>query len=200
MIGALKLPFAFDSARLHEDLARIAPDEWVPHFNTAYYEGEWSGVSLRSIGGKPCQLYPDPNASGAFAPTATLERCPYFQEVLGQFTCPMDSARLLKLRAGSSIREHRDFRLGYEDGEVRIHVPIVTDEAVFFVLNGERIPMLSGEAWYLNVNMPHRVENRSAIDRVHLVFDCLLDDWLDAFFPAEDRAERLKSLAGGFIV
>lgn len=188
MVTSFKLPLAFDPARLKADLDLIQPDEWVPHFNTAYYEGDWSGISLRSVGGKPTQLYPDPTAQGKFADTPTLERCPYLREVLHTFKCDLDSVRLLRLSARSSIREHRDYNLGYEDGELRLHVPIVTNPDVAFFLSGERVPMQPGECWYLNLNLPHRVDNKSDIDRVHLVIDCLLNDWLRGLFPPEDGA------------
>ena len=182
MFTSLKLPFRFDPERLTADLGLIAADEWVAHFNKGIYEGDWSGVALRSVGGKAMQLYPDPTATERFADTETLGRCPYYREVLAAFQCPLTSARLLRLRAGSSIAEHRDYRLGYEDGEVRLHVPIVTDPEVAFFLAGERVPMAAGECWYLNVNLPHRVENRSRIDRIHLVIDCVVNEWLTALF------------------
>ena len=185
MYTSLKLPFRFDPERLTADLGLIAADEWVAHFNKGIYEGDWSGVALRSVGGQAMQLYPDPTATERFADTETLGRCPYYREVLAAFQCPLTSARLLRLRAGSSIAEHRDYRLGYEDGEVRLHVPIVTDPGVAFFLAGERVPMAAGECWYLNVNLPHRVENRSRIDRIHLVIDCVVNEWLAQFFRLE---------------
>lgn len=184
MLSKLKLPFSFEARRLKADLSNIRPDEWIPHFNRPFYEGEWSAVALRSVGGLSGQIYPDPTASGAFADTETLARCSYLREVLASFRCTILSARLLKLTAGSSIREHKDLNLGYEDGEIRIHIPVQTDELVHFFLNGERLSMQEGESWYLNFNLPHRVENRSPQDRIHLVLDCVLDDWLRAKFPA----------------
>ena len=48
MIQACKIPLDFDPERLQGDLARIAPDEWTPHFNTREYDGDWSGVALRA--------------------------------------------------------------------------------------------------------------------------------------------------------
>lgn len=189
MIATLKLPFAFDPAQLKADLAQIEPEAWVHHYNQSIYEGDWSGVALRSVGGKAMQLYPDPTATDAFADTALLMRCPYFQTVVTTFQCPLTAVRLLRLKAGSSIREHRDYRLGYEDGEVRLHVPVVTNPDVRFFLAGERVWMAEGECWYLNVNLPHRVENESQRDRIHLVIDCVVDDWLATFFPLPRPAQ-----------
>jgi hypothetical protein len=183
MLESYKLPLRFDPDRLKEDLARFQPDEWIPHFNTSYYEGDWSGIALRAVGGRAGQLYPDP--TGDFADTPMLARCPYFQEVLAAFHCPLTSVRLLKLAARSSIREHSDYRLGFEDGEMRVHIPVVTNADVAFFLAGEQVIMQEGEAWYLDLNQRHRVENHSEIDRIHLVMDCVVDDWVRQLFPLE---------------
>ncbi len=188
MLTSLKFPFEFDVARLQADLALIQPDEWQRHFNTSIYEGDWSGVALRAVPDSVLAIYPDPTATDRFEDTAVLARCAYFQKVLAAFQCPLTSGRLLRLKARSNIREHRDYKLGFEDGEVRIHVPIVTEAAVAFYLAGQRVPMLPGECWYVNVNLPHRVDNDSDLDRVHLVIDCVVNDWLAQFFPADDVA------------
>jgi mannose-6-phosphate isomerase-like protein (cupin superfamily) len=184
---SLRLPLRFDARRLREDVERLAPEEWVAHFNTRTYEGEWSGVALRAVGGVAGRLYPDPAASEPFADTPVLERCPGVREVLSAFACRVESVRFLKLAAGARIREHRDYRLGYEDGEVRLHIPVVTHEGVGFFLSGQRVLMGEGECWYLNVNQPHRVENTGEVDRIHLVLDCVLDDWLRALFARAVR-------------
>lgn len=175
---ALKLPFEFEPALLQADLGRILAAEFVPHFNAAYYRGDWSAVPLRSIGGQAGQIYPDPTVKQGYADTPLLARCPYLREVLGALRCPQQAVRLLRLKAGSEIREHRDHELGFEDGEVRLHIPIITNPEVEFVLNQARVIMNEGECWYLNVNEPHRVANRGAADRIHLVVDCVLNDWL----------------------
>ncbi|WP_426730850.1 aspartyl/asparaginyl beta-hydroxylase domain-containing protein [Myxococcus faecalis] len=178
----LRLPLRFDVSRLQEELARVPSAAWVPHFNTRFYEGEWSGVPLRSVGGMEGRIYPDPTARQEYADTPLLGRHPAFREALAMFRCPIGSARLLKLAARANIREHTDYNLAFEDGEVRIHVPIVTHPEVRFVLSGQRVDMRPGECWYLNFNLPHRVDNSGDTDRVHLVLDCVVDDWLRDVF------------------
>jgi len=175
---ALKLPLEFDAARLQADLAGIMAAEYVPHFNTTYYQGDWSAAPLRSIGGRADQIYPDPTARDTFADTPLLARCAYIQEVLATLRCPLRAVRFLRLKAGSVIKEHRDHELGFEDGEVRFHIPVITNPEVEFVLNQVRVVMNEGECWCLNVNEPHRVANRGATDRIHLVTDCVVNDWL----------------------
>jgi len=199
MLASLKFPFEFNVVRLQSDLALIQPDEWQRHFNTSIYEGDWSGVALRAVPDSRVSIYPDPTATDNFADTEVLTRCSYFREVLSAFQCPLTSARLLRLKARSNIREHRDYKLGFEDGETRVHVPIMTEPAVAFYVASQRIPMALGECWYVNVNLPHRVDNESDHDRVHLVIDCVVNDWLAAFFPAEDVAALAASRHVGVV-
>jgi hypothetical protein len=186
---ALKLPLLFDATLLEEDLQAVHSDEWIPHFNRSYYEGYWSGVPLIGPAGESHpirQLHPDPTCE-SFIPTAILGRCPNIRAALGQFQCQLRSTRLLRLAGGSHIREHTDYYLGFDDGEVRIHVPIRTNADVQFVLAGDRIMMQPGEAWYLDVNRPHRVSNLGASDRIHLVIDCTVNTWVRDLFAQARR-------------
>ena len=182
----LRLPLAFNADALADELAELAPEAWSPHFNQAIYHGEWSGVALRSVGGRPSQLYPDPTAS-EFADTPVLASCSALSAALARIECPTTSVRLLALGPGATIAEHRDYRLGFDDGEVRLHIPVVTDPAVEFYLDGCRVDLVPGECWYLNLNLPHRVVNGSSIRRVHLVVDCVVDDWLRGQFEVAMR-------------
>jgi hypothetical protein len=178
MHSCLKLPLTFDPKGLKADLDRISSGEWVRHFNERYYEGDWSGIALRAAEGASSQLYADPGKDEPVTDTPLLARCPSLQNALAALKCPVRSARLLKLGAGARIIEHRDYNLSLDDGEVRLHVAITTDPLVDFYLNGERIVMNPGECWYINANLPHKVNNRGNSDRVHLVIDCKVDDWL----------------------
>jgi hypothetical protein len=183
-------------APLQRETADLPTEQWVAHFNSGYFDGEWSGVALRSAGGAAGHLFSDPNApQGNVADSEVLERCPKLREVLGTFQCPIRSARLLRLTAGSSIREHKDYQLGYDEGEIRLHIPIFTNADVAFFLDGRRVVMNEGECWYLDFNLPHHVENHSAVDRIHLVLDCAVNDWLLDLFPAEAFAPDVSNPA-----
>ncbi len=186
MVTRARLPLEFDPQPLRAEAEALPPDAWVPHFNTAYYEGDWSGVALRSVGGRDQQLYPDPAAADPFADTPTLGRCPGLAGALDRFECALLSARLLRLGPGASIREHRDHALGYDDGEIRIHIPLMTNPDVAFLHDGTRVDMSAGEAWYMNLNLLHAVRNESAEARVHLVVDCVVNDWLTGLLESGD--------------
>ena len=174
-----KLPLSFDVERLTADLDIAAEQEWKLHFVHQNYDGEWSAIPLTSLGGAADNIYSDPAAAAEdYLPTPMLERCLYFQEVLAAFQCPVTSARLLKLTAGSVIKEHIDVDLSVERGTVRLHIPIVSHSEVEFFVEQERAVMEPGSCWYLDATLPHRVNNPGPVDRVHIVFDCVVNDWL----------------------
>lgn len=173
-----KLPISFDPERLADDAASFRPDEWVPHFNIHNYQGEWSVVPLRAVKGGTLSIYPDPNAAEGYIDTEQMSRCGYVSEVLAALECETETVRFMKLAAGAMIRRHRDYALGLEDGVCRIHIPVTTNPEVDFMLSDERVAMAPGEAWYLNVNNYHSVENRGTTDRIHLVADCVANEWL----------------------
>lgn len=147
----LRLPLDFEPEGLAADLAGLAQGGWIAHFVTQNYEGDWSAIPLRGPAGAvhPVQMiYSDP-ACTEFADTPMLAASPYFQQVLAAFACQVQAVRLMRLAPGSLIKEHRDHDLSFEDGTVRVHVPVTTNEGVDFRLNGVRCAMPAGSTWYL---------------------------------------------------
>jgi hypothetical protein len=182
----VRLPLAFDPARLAADLGRLESEEWIAHFVRQNYQGDWSALPLRAHAGAthPVQMiYSPPNAT-AFVDTPLLARTPYFREVLAAFRCPVTCVRLMRLTPGSRILEHCDNDLAAEEGWARVHVPVTTNARVEFFLSGVAVPMVPGEAWYLRLADPHRAANNGDTDRVHLVLDAKMDDWLAAMLAA----------------
>lgn len=187
MSDRLKLPLHFDPIRLRDDLLRLESTEWTDHFVKGNYEGSWSVIPLRAPAGETHvirMIYSDPSCR-EFADTPFLDACPYFREVLSAIQAPLGAVRLMKLAAGSVIKEHRDHDLAYEYGAMRLHIPVVTNPDVEFLLNGERAVMNAGECWYLRLSDPHAVANRGSADRVHLVIDAEVNDWLRGMYAAE---------------
>ncbi len=183
-----RLPLVFDAAAMAAEVTALPASAWAPHFNTATYEGEWSGLALRSVGGTATQLYPGATADVPFMDTDLLATLPAHRRALAQFRCPLLAVRLLALAPGAIIKEHSDYRLSWADGEVRIHVPVLTADGVEFFLNGVAVTMKPGEAWYLDLSLPHCAANQSKRTRVHLVVDCVVDEWLASLFGASVAA------------
>jgi hypothetical protein len=94
----------------------------------------------------------------------------------------LQAVRLLKLNAGSVIKEHRDAELNFENGEIRLHIPVRTHPDVEFLLDQEKLTLQEGECWYMNVNLLHSVKNSSPVNRVHLVIDAVVNDRVKALF------------------
>lgn len=183
---AVRLPFSFDPALMRADLAVAEANGWTEHFVKRNFDGSWSAIALRGPTGAthPIRLiYPDP-ACTDFSDTPVLERCGYFQAVLAPFECPLRTVRLMSLTPGSVIHEHTDHELSIEDGYARIHIPIATNPAVTFLLNGRRVVMEEGECWYLRLSDPHAVRNDGDSARVHLVIDAVANDWLVGLIAA----------------
>ena len=182
----LRLPLAFDPARLVRDLDALRDVSWTPHFVTQNYDGDWSVMALRAQAGTThpvMMIYSDPAATD-FADTPFLAHTPYFRDVLGAFRCPLKAVRLMRLAPGSRIKPHTDHDLDAACGAVRIHVPIRTNPHVAFLLNGTRIDMVPGECWYLRLADTHSVVNRGTEERIHLVIDAQMNGWLEGLFAA----------------
>ncbi|QNM95571.1 aspartyl/asparaginyl beta-hydroxylase domain-containing protein [Chitinimonas koreensis] len=168
-----RLPLRFDAAALRAALDVLPQDAWQPHFNTGYYQGDWSGIALTAPADAVTPLSP---GQGEGRPTAHCDD--FWREQLGRLQTRLRSARLLRLGPGGSIAEHRDYDLGQPGADLRLHVPIVTDEAVEFLLDGRMVPMAAGECWFLDLSRPHRVDNHGGQARIHLVLDCSPSPWL----------------------
>jgi Aspartyl/Asparaginyl beta-hydroxylase len=184
LLKYLKLPFLFDVALLQQDVNNLSNTHWLAHYQTKHYEGEWSAIPLRSINGNADSIIISPTENAEYANTIFLEQSPYLQNVLAQFKCPLQAVRLLKLNAGAIIKEHNDAELCFEKGEIRLHIPVVTHTDVEFYLQDERMITQEGECWYMNFNLPHRITNNSPINRIHLVIDALVNDWVKEIFTS----------------
>lgn len=178
MHAGLKLPFRFDAQRLKSDLALVNASEWRPHYNRNDYEGDWRGAALRSSDGSAANLAATYAAASGFRDTPLMARCEYLREAVSVFECPVRAVRLLALAPGAFIREHTDHALVYEDGEMRVHIPVQTAPEVEFYVAGERLFFEEGHCYYVNVHLPHRITNRSRAERIHLVIDLEVNEWV----------------------
>lgn len=184
MHDRLKLPLRFDPRAMQSDLERLETDAWIDHFVKQNYTGGWSVIPFRASATARhpiTMIYSDPSCK-EFVDTPLLARCAYFQQVLATFRCELEAVRLMKLTPGSVIKEHRDHDLSFEEGRVRIHVPVTTNPQVEFILNGSRVVLEEGDCWYLRLSEPHRVSNLGSTARVHLVIDARVNDWLRELF------------------
>jgi hypothetical protein len=64
------------------------------------------------------------------------------------------------------VDQHSSFSISH-----RIHVPLVTNPKVQFMVGSERIATQPGQAFELNNKLPHSVENHGDTARIHLIVD-----------------------------
>ena len=197
MIKYLQLPFLFDANKMQQETLQLGRQYWKLHFQVRHYNGEWSAIPLRSINGDVTNGFISPvEGASQYKDTVLLKDCPYITEVLGHFKCTLLSVRLLKLTAGTRIHEHKDSDLCVEEGLVRFHIPVITNAAIEFYLDKERMVLQEGECWYMNFNLPHSLYNGSDTDRIHLVIDAEVNDWVKDLFQSPAITNKKESDGG----
>lgn len=200
MIKYLQLPFNFDAQKMQEEVQLLDTQTWQLHYQKLHYEGEWSAIPLRSVEGKADHIIIAPQENAVYRDTIFLQSSPYLRSVLQHFQCPLQAVRLLKLNAGAIIKEHHDAELNFEKGEIRLHIPVITHPAVEFYLDKERIQPKEGECWYMNFNLPHNISNNSPVNRIHLVIDAIVNDWVIDLFnsPAITVRKEIADNSGQY--
>jgi hypothetical protein len=180
----------FEPAALAGDLARLVGEHWVPHFVPQNYRGEWSVLPLRAPVGARHPILRAVSHAGItdWEDTEALAKAPAFRAVLASLQCPVQAARLMRLAPGSEIKQHRDPDLAPEYGTARLHVPVVTNCQAAFWLNDVAVEMAVGELWFLRLADVHRARNDGMTDRVHLVIDVQVNQWLKAMLIAAASA------------
>jgi len=190
-------PIRFDVERMKADLENLRSAEaWATHYDKDLSEG-WRAILLKSKNGDvsgPTSQYPSWDFSD-YRRTCYVDQLPYFREIMDQLKCPQGRMRIMRLWPGMVINLHYD--TGPEVGcvafkQVRLHVPIVTNDRVTFFVGGEKIKMVPGHLYYVNFSKRHYVRNDGDEPRTHLVMDLKVNDWLAQYFPKPTRWEQVE--------
>lgn len=78
---------------------------------------------------------------------------------------------LVKLKPGTNIRPHTDG--GWYVNTHRIHIPVITDPRIKFILDDKEYHMEPGYGYEMNNMVNHGVVNPTNIGRVHLMIDLI---------------------------
>jgi hypothetical protein len=174
VLRAAYLGISFDPIRLAHETGIAANLGWEPHFNRQDYQGEWSGIALRSNSPHARRKLYIHGDDSPFRDTDIFSEMPYFRECINSLPFETRAVRILKLAPGAVIREHRDIQISIDYAEARFHIPITTNNATEFVVADLPLVFVPGECWYINVDLPHRIVNRGASDRIHLIVDAVV--------------------------
>lgn len=191
----MRLPWRFDVVAALDEARRLPSEWWSTHFNQNRHDGGWQALALRVAPNAPFDVVPMDAPPQSHADAPALEQCPSIRSILETLALPFKSVRLMQLLPSSEILEHMDAGVCAANGEARLHIPLQTDEQVFFHIDSVRIPMRAGECWYTDVALPHRVRNRSGQTRIHLVADVLVDMRLFEAFRDGDAGEAMSDEA-----
>ena len=172
----------FDTPNLLAFFKDLPEQAWLPHVNQKDYQGDWDVLPLRCAS-EHSDAHPILQAFSIshgeqWHDLPVLANNILWQILTDYLQCPIKSARLMRLDAGACIKPHVDDGLSLESGEVRLHLPLQTDDALHFFVDDKRVPMQVGELWYINAEKCHWVENKGQQARVNLVIDCEVNDWL----------------------
>jgi hypothetical protein len=194
-MDAIRFKTTYDAGRLREDLAAaVAAAPWIAKPERGKYY-KWSALPLHGLRGdvsaETVDMHVIPEGAADCAMTSIGAACGYVAEIINGFAAAKLRVRFMCLAAGGRIGRHRDRAYGWTLPVLRLHVPVVTDASVEFLLNERRIVMRAGELWYLDTTRDHEAVNRGVKDRVHLVIDLVNGPEIRAQLGPETWAEVL---------
>lgn len=174
-MNSLKLPYTFDATLLKNEVSQFSKGDYYDIYNpSVVLKTLWSKEFIKPISA--------PRDPAIFGPNESLKKCSTLLSIFNTFQCPVETFRIHSLDPGAVIKPHRDSGFSFEQGKVRLHIPIQTNDAVEIRLDGELVRMKEGECWYCNFDMIHEVHNRGKETRVHLIIDCIVNEWLSHLF------------------
>lgn len=182
IIYAAQLSIQTDVITLQEEVLSCVTSDWVDHVHSACYSGSWDVLPIRTLATNvdkhPILQSFNLEQEGEWVYLPIIEALPKIRNIIDWFQCDVEAVRLMRLKPGAHIKPHQDKGLAMEHGFARFHVPICAGDQVEFMVNGELVPMQNGELWYLNADATHSVKHVGDEDRVNLVIDCKVNDWL----------------------
>ncbi|MBA6234367.1 MULTISPECIES: aspartyl/asparaginyl beta-hydroxylase domain-containing protein [unclassified Colwellia] len=191
-----RFPIKFDLKKMREELELLKDKNWLSHYDEGLADG-WTTIPLVSRDGSATNEHSQKVGKwGEYKETEYLGKLPYFKELLSAFKCPYGRIRIMNLLPGTEIKEHRD---AYEEvsdlafNQVRLHIPIITNEHVIFTVNNTNYHLAEGRLIYLNFSKKHYVNNNGNESRVHLVLDLKVNDWLMGIFPELSGFEKIEN-------
>jgi hypothetical protein len=144
----------------------------------------------------------DLDARGAvqeFRDTPLLAQSPHLKAVVDAFAFEKKSVRLVRIHAGSRLREFRAADVGLTHGDLATHIPVAASGAVELIVADRSLAIREGDAWHIALGQLYRMANRGPADCIFLVMDGVANDWAVALLEravrdiVPDSAEPLGS-------
>jgi hypothetical protein len=185
----------FDVERMREEIRSLEAGHWLAHYDRKISNG-WNAIPLvsrdGSMGGADAQRV---GRFGMYRRTPIVEHLPYFRSILDAFACPQGRVRISRLLPGAVIRPHRDIcreAAGLAFGQVRLHLPIITNDRAILKVGRDELNLRPGRLYYVDFTRLHSVINGGTEPRIHLILDLQVDDFLERVFPESTHRERAE--------
>lgn len=176
----IQLPFYFDVKKMIAEIEDLNLADFI-YYNVLPLRSPAHIVDPTIPFPPPAEDYADGTWT-EWLDTESLKKSPYLTSVIDFFRekTTVTLVRLLRLEAGSIVKEHTDPTLGIEieKSVIRLTIPILTNNDVIFYLNGTPVPMKTGECWYLRLTDPHKINNKGTSERINLTIDMIPNEWV----------------------
>lgn len=110
--------------------------------------------------------------------TFNAPECPALHRFARSFESRLLNFRINGLLPGSGLSPHEEFVVHGDRLRLRFHLPVVTTDRAFLLLDEERYHAQPGYVYYFNNGCVHGAENLGPEPRYHLLWDVFLDEWV----------------------
>ena len=107
-----------------------------------------------------------------------------------QFNTGIRYMSFYSAKPGLILHRHRDLTGNLIQGFIRLHIPIYTHPNCFYVcgsiLSKLKIHAKAGNVYALDTGYLHGVINKSNVNRIHLLVELEVNEWMQAFLPKKN--------------
>jgi hypothetical protein len=147
-----------------------------------YQSGNWKTVTLMN----PCgDMSQNEIYDGTGRATEILDLLPATRKYAEGLNLKVMWLRIAKLGSNSYLWEHVDYRELNNSRRVRLHLPLVSDSGAFFSFPEFNVHLKRGFLWKLDPTHRHGAANVGVKERIHLLFDCYIDEQLENLIKNE---------------
>jgi hypothetical protein len=155
--------------------------EWTSVYSD-YHTGGWLTLSLLNSTRKATDTIIEHCEP---VETDLLIKMPLMRALLNKLGFKYMWVRLAKIEPGTFFWEHCDYQELEEANRFRIHIPVITNDSAYLILNSSRIHLPVGHLWKLDPVHRHGACNFGAEARIHVLVDCYRDEALNRHLERE---------------
>lgn len=189
----LSLAFKIDLPKLpkpaYDEIVKIVKEYKFKEQFSNYHDGGWQAIGLITSGGNEFEDRELKHLK--YQKTKLLLSMPALNNYLDSIDTLKKRVRIMKLEKMKKINTHSDSSETYDENQLRIHIPIITNEKVRVKILNQIFFWDVGEIWYGDFSFPHSVENMGNTERYHLVIDCKKNRFTDKLISPRYKKQKI---------